>query len=109
LLPCPKDSSAVSVNQLPIDDVLGNSVSRLGFVEIKILALCYVPDLTPPLAVRENGYDQQRKGTTQQANPKPLSAAEPFVICNISARNGASRPKEEQEYSCNYIYGYSYI
>ena len=95
LLPCPKDSSAVSVNQLPIDDVLGNSVSRLGFVEIKILALCYVPDLTPPLAFRHNGCKKKAKGTTHQANPKELKGAIPFSLGNGSAPDTANKTSDK--------------
>ncbi len=35
LVPCPKDSSAVSVAPLPFEDVLGNFSSRLGFTEAR--------------------------------------------------------------------------
>ena len=81
LLPCLKDSSAVSVAPLPFEDVLGNVSSRLGFAYVNALALCCEPHVAPQLLVSKttaatNAMGPNRKPPKNQAAPLwPLSAA----------------------------------
>ena len=96
LLPCLKDSSAVSVAPLPFEDVLGNVSSRLGFAYVNALALCCEPHVAPQLLVSKTNRSNQCNGAEQKATKKPSRPVMAFVGSNVTGVKGAGQPNEKQ-------------
>ena len=79
LLPCPKDSSAVSVAPLPFEDVLSNVSSGFGFAHVNALVFCCEPDITPQLLVTKTSSSNQCNGAKQKATEEPSRPVVAFI------------------------------